>query len=75
MSKCLRQVHHPKGRVESAHSGCKVFIPDTLTQSGTQGILNPILEKYKEGALTSKIFGVPAMQAVIDWKWVRRSKC
>ena len=35
-----------------------------------QGLLNPILEKYNEGALTAKIFGVPAMQAVIEWKWV-----
>ena len=27
------------------------------------GLLNPFLEKFKDGALTSRIFGVPAVQA------------
>mmetsp|Transcript_6515 Transcript_6515/g.18757 ORF Transcript_6515/g.18757 Transcript_6515/m.18757 type:complete len:521 (-) Transcript_6515:416-1978(-) len=34
-----------------------------------RGLLNPILEKHQDGALSAKVFKLPAIEAVIQWKW------
>jgi hypothetical protein len=36
---------------------------------GDRGVLNPLLEKWQDGAVATQVFGLPAVQAVIQFKW------
>jgi len=36
---------------------------------GDSGVLNPLLEKWQDGALATRVFGLPVVHAVIQFKW------
>jgi hypothetical protein len=39
------------------------------TLPGDRGVLNPLLEKWQDGALSTRVFGLPVVHAVIEFKW------
>ena len=36
-----------------------------------EGLLYPLLRRWQDNSYTSSIFSLPALQALIDWKWNR----
>ena len=40
-------------------------------KSDDEGLLQPLLKRYQAGAVGLAVFGLPAVQAVIEFKWHR----
>ena len=40
-------------------------------KSDDEGLLQPLLKRYQAGAVGLPVFGLPAVQAVIEFKWHR----
>lgn len=36
-----------------------------------EGLLYPLLRRWQGGSYTASVFSLPALQALIDWKWNR----
>lgn len=44
------------------------------TAPDRRGLLQPLLRRWQIGCCGDDVFGLPAVQAVIDWKWARYAR-
>lgn len=44
------------------------------TSPDRRGLLQPLLRRWQVGCCGDDVFGLPAVQAVIDWKWSRYAR-
>lgn len=64
----------PKQRREGGWSNDLVLEAYVVNVRGasdpdSQGLLQPLLKRYQSGAIGLEPFGLPAVQAVVEWKW------
>jgi hypothetical protein len=46
-----------------------ITLPSLHMFTGARGLLQPLLKRYQARACTAAVFGLPAVQAIISFKW------